>query len=59
MRRFDSDPRLQKCSSTFLVTEVLRCAQDFACGLPLRSRPQTRLKFDSDPRLQNLPQHLL
>jgi hypothetical protein len=21
--------------------EVLRCAQDFACGLPLRSRPQT------------------
>jgi hypothetical protein len=25
----------------------LRSAQDFACGLPLRSRPQDRLKFES------------
>src|SRR5713226_2221179 len=23
------------------ISPVLRCAQDFACGLPLRSRPQT------------------
>ena len=49
MRRFDSDPRLQS-------SEVLRSAQDFACGLPashtLGLTPAKPLKFDSDPRLQ-------
>jgi hypothetical protein len=25
--------------------EILRFAQDFACGLPLRSRPQKRLNL--------------
>ena len=47
--RFDSTPRLH-------TLPVLRCAQDFACGLPasrtLGLTPAKRLKFDSTPCLQ-------
>ena len=32
-----------------LPVEVLRCAQDFACGLPLRSRPQIGSSSNPSP----------
>jgi hypothetical protein len=38
-REFDSRPRLQP-SSTLVQAEIPRAARDFACELPLRSRPQ-------------------
>jgi hypothetical protein len=39
MRGFDSHPRLQ-IPYRFFQSGVPHCVRDFACGLPLRSRPQ-------------------
>jgi hypothetical protein len=38
-REFES-LRAHQISRAAFVWEILRCAQDFGCGLPLRSRPQ-------------------
>src|SRR5436309_10446195 len=41
---------------SWTARSVLRCAQDFACGLPLRSRPQPGSNFNhsrTSPRWDN------
>jgi len=40
--------RLTGPAATILPPQVLRSAQDFGCGLPLRSRPQTASTYRPD-----------